>query len=72
MGRECHTFYLRLSNLLSEKRDLLKIDNHGTGYEQKYALPVKISLLCLRGSRTVCRKVAEFESDIVSEFISRI
>ena len=34
---------------------------------------LKFSLLHLRGSRTVCRKVAEFESDVaVSEFIFRI
>ena len=58
MGRECRTFYSRLSDLFSEKRDLPK------SITMNFAL-LKISFLCLRGSQTVCRKVAEFKSDVV-------
>ena len=58
MGRECRTFYSRLSDLLSEKRDLPK------SITMNFAL-LKTSFLCLRGSRAVCRKVAEFKSDVV-------
>ena len=74
MGRgECRTFYSRLSDLLSEKRDLPKsITMNWIPTKICFAL-LKSSLLCLRGSRTVCRKVSKFEGDVaVSEFISRI
>ena len=73
MGRECHTFYSKVCDLLSEKRDLPKsITMNWIRIKICFAL-LKSSLLCLRGSRTVCRKVAEFETDVVvSEFISRI
>ena len=73
MRRECRTFYSRLSDLLSEKRDLPKsITMNWIRTKICFAL-MKSSFLCLRGSRTLRRKVAEFESDVVvSEFISRI
>ena len=73
MGRECRTFYSRLSDLLSEKRDLSKsITMNCIQTKICFAL-LKSSLLSLRGSRTVFRKVSEFESDVVvSEFIFRI
>ena len=72
MGREYRTFYSRLFDLLSEKCGLPKsITMNWIRTKICFAL-LKSSWLCLRGSRTVCRKVAEFESDIaVSEFISR-
>ena len=73
MGRECHTFFSRLSDLLSDKRDLPKSINMNWIRAKICFALLKSSLLCLVGSRTVCRKVAEFESDVVvSEFISRI
>ena len=73
MGRECRTFYSRLSDLLSEKRDLAKsITMYRIQTKICFAL-LKSNFLCLRGSGTLSRKVSEFESDVVvSEFISRI
>ena len=73
MGRECRTFYSRLSDLLSEKRDLPKSITMNWIRTKIFFALLKSCLLCLGGSRTVCRKVANFESDVVvSEFISRI
>ena len=73
-GRECHTFYSRLSNLLSGKCDLPKLITMNWRIQTKiYFALLKSILLSLRGSRTVSRKVAEFESDVfVSELISQI
>ena len=73
MRRECRTFYSRLSDLLSEKRDLPKsMTMNWIRTKICFAL-MKSSFLCLRGSRTLSRKSVEFESDVVvSEFISRI
>ena len=73
MRRECRTFYSRLSDLLSEKRDLPKsITMNWIRTKICFAL-MKSSFLCLRGSRTLSRTSVEFESDVVvSEFISRI
>ena len=65
--------YSRLSNLLSEKRDLPKSITMNWIRTKIFFALLKSCLLCLGGSRTVCRKVANFESDVVvSEFISRI
>ena len=73
MGRECRTFYSRLSHFLSEKRDLPKSVTMNWIRTKICFTLLKSSFLCLRGSRTVCSKVAELESDVaVSEFISRI
>ena len=64
MGRERNTCYSRLSQLISDKRNLLKsITMNWIRTKVCFAL-LKSSLLCLRGSRTVCRKVSEFECDI--------
>ena len=73
MGSECRTFYSRLSDLLSEKRDLPKSITMNWIRTKKCFALMKSSFLCLRDSRTLCKKIAEFESDVVvSEFISRI
>ena len=73
MLRECRRFYSRLTDLLSEKRNLPKSITMNWIRRKICFTLLKFSLLCLRGSRTVCGKVAEFDSDIVvSEFISRV
>ena len=64
-GRECCMYYSGLSDLLSEKHDLPILDTN----KNMLAL-LKSSLLCSRGSRTVCRKVAECESDRFLNFKS--
>ena len=63
----------RLSDLLSEKHDLPKsITMNWIQTKICFAL-LKSSLLSLKGSQTVCRKVAEFECDVAdSQFVSRI
>ena len=73
MGRECQRFYSRLAELISQKRDLPKsITMNWIRTKLCFAL-LKSSLLCLRGSRTVCRKVTELECDIdVSYNVTRI
>ena len=63
IGRECNMFYSRLSQLISDKRNLSKsITMNWIRTKVCFAL-LKSSLLCLRGSRTVCRKVPELECD---------
>ena len=63
MGRECHKFYSRLSDLLSEERDLPRsVVANWVRSKVCFAL-LKSSLLCLRGSGTVCRKASELECD---------
>ena len=58
MGRECRTFYSSLSDLLSKKRDLpISISMNWIRTKICFDL-LKSSLLCLRGSRAVCRKIA--------------
>ena len=64
MGRECHSFYSRLAELISEKRDLPKSVTVNWIRTKLCFTLVKSSLLCLRGSRAVCRRVADFECDI--------
>ena len=73
MGRECHKFYSRLSDLLSEKRNLPKsVVANWVRSKVCFAL-LKSSLLCLRGSRTVCRKVSELECDVdISHNLAKI
>ena len=64
VGRECNTFYSRLSQLISDKRNLSKLITM-TWVKTKVCFALlKPSLLCLRGSRTVCRKVSEFKHGI--------
>ena len=55
MGRECHKFYSRLSDLLSEKRHLPKSGNANWVRSKVCFMLLKASLLCLCGSQTVCR-----------------
>ena len=65
MGRECRTFYSRLSDLLSEKRDLPK------SITMNWMRIIKICFALLNSSLLYLK--GEFESDVVvSEFISRI
>ena len=64
MGRECQKFYSRLARLTSEKRDLPQsIFSNWILTKVCFGL-LKSSLLCLRGLRTVCRKIAEFQIDV--------
>ena len=64
MRRECNMCYSWLSQLISDKRNLLKsIIINCIKTKVCFAL-LKLSLLCLQGSRMVCRKVSEFECDI--------
>ena len=61
MRRECNMFYSRLSQLISDKRNLSKsITMNRIRTKVCFAL-LKSSLLCLRGSRTVCRKVCDID-----------
>ena len=73
MGRECHKFYSRLSDLLSEKRNLPKSEVEDWVRSKICFALLKSSLLCLRGSRTVCKKTSQLESDIdVSHDLAKI
>ena len=64
MGRECHKFYSRLSDLLSEKRNLPKsVVANWVRSKVCFAL-LKSNFLCLRGSQTVCRKASDLECDV--------
>ena len=63
MERECNTFYSRLSQLLSDKRNLSKSIAMNWIRTKVYFALLKSGLLCLRGSRTVCRNVSQFERD---------
>ena len=73
MGRKCQKFYSRLAQMISEKIDLPQsISSNWIRTKVCFGL-LKSSLLCLRGSRTVCRKTAEFEIDVgVSHTIAKI
>ena len=73
MGRECHKFYSRLSDLLSEKVNLPKsVVANWVRSKVCFAL-LKSSLLCLRGSQTLCRKASELECDIgISHDLAKI
>ena len=73
MGGECHKFYSRLSDLLSEKRNLPKsVVANWIRLKVCFAL-LKSSLLCLRGSRTVCRKTSELECEVdISHDLAKI
>ena len=64
IGRECQNFYSRLEQMIAEKRDLSQsISSNYIRTKVCFGL-LKSSLLCLRGSRTVRRKTAEFEIDV--------
>ena len=63
MGRKCHEFYCRLSDLLLEKLNLPKsVVANWVGSKVCFAL-LKSSFLCLCGSRTVCKKIPYLECD---------
>ena len=73
MGRECQKFCLRLAQLISEQRDLSQsISSNCIRTKLCFAL-LRLSLVCLRGSRTICRRTAEFEIDFdVSHTVAKI
>ena len=73
MGRKCHKFYSRLSDISSEKRNLPKsLVANWVRSKVCFAL-LKSSFLCLRGSGTVCRKASELECDVdVSHDLAKI
>ena len=61
MGTECHNFFSRLSDLLSEKRNLPKsVVTKWVRSKVCFAL-LKSSLLCLHGSQAVFRKTSKLE-----------
>ena len=65
MGGECQKFYSRLTQMISEKRDFPKsISSNWIRTKVCFGL-LKSSALYLRGSRTVCRKTAEFEIELM-------
>ena len=64
MGRECDMFYSWLSQLISDKRNLLKsITMNWIRTKVCFAL-LKLSLLCLRGSRTVSNVTLNIHSNM--------
>ena len=72
MGRECHKFYSRLSDLLSEKRNLPKTVV-ANWIRSKVCFALLKSSLCLRGSRIVCWKISELECDVdISHDLAKI
>ena len=63
MIRECNTFYNRLSNLLSEKRDIPpSVALNWIRTKISLAL-LKSCLLCLRGTLSLNRNIATVGSD---------
>ena len=73
MGRDCQKFYSRLAQTISEKRDLLQSISSNWSREKVCFRLLKSGLLCLPGSRTACRKTAEFEIDVdVSHTVAKI
>ena len=63
MGRKCQKFYSRLAQI-SEKENLpSSISSNWIRTKVCFGLLIS-SLLCLRWSRTVCRKTVEFEIDV--------
>ena len=73
MGTESQKFYSRLAQMISEMRDLPQsISSNWIRRKFCFGL-LKSSLLCLKGSRAVCRKTAEFEIDVdVSHTVAKI
>ena len=73
MGSECHKFCSQLSDLLSEKHNLPKSVVVNWVRSKVYFALLKSSLLCLRGSRTVCRKASELKCDVdISHDLAKI
>ena len=73
MGRECQKFNSNLAQPISEKRDVPQsISGNWIRTKGCFGL-LKSNLFCLRGSRTVCRKTAEFGIDVdVSHTVAKI
>ena len=73
MGREYQKIYSRLSDLLSEKRNLPKsVVPNWVRLKVCFAL-LKSSLLCLHGSRTISRKALELECTVdISDDLAKI
>ena len=64
MGRECSMFYNKLSQKISEKKDIHKsIATNWIRTKLSFAL-LKSALLCIRGSRSLDRKVCFVDDDI--------
>ena len=64
MTRECQKFYSCLAQMISNKRDIPQsISSNWMRTKVCFGL-LKSSLICLRGSGTVCRKKSEFEIDV--------
>ena len=73
MGRECLKFDSRLSDLLSEKPDLLKLVVTNWVRTKIWFALLKSRLFCLHGSRIVCRKASELECDVdISHDLTKI
>ena len=64
VGRECNTSYSRLSQLISDKRNLLKSIAMNWIRTKVFSTLRKSSIFCLRGSRTDYGNASEFECDI--------
>ena len=64
IGRECKSFYSRLAQMISEKKDLWQLISHNLIWTKVCSGMLKSNLLCLRGLRAVCRKKTEFEIDV--------
>ena len=73
MGREYQKF-TRVWHYCYMKRETFRSRFQVIGSEKKVSFGLlKSSLLCLRGSRTVCRKIAEFEIGVdVSHTVAKI
>ena len=63
MGRERQKYYSRLAQMISEKRQLPQSISSNWIRTKVCLGLLKSTLICLRGSRTVCRKTVEFEID---------
>ena len=73
MGKEYQKIYSRLSDLLSEKRNLPKsVVANWVRLKVCFAL-LKSSLICLHGSRTISRKALELECTVdISDDLAKI
>ena len=73
IGRQCQKFYSRLAQMISEKKDLPLLISSNWIRTKVCSRLLKSSLHCLRGSKTACRKTAEFEIDVdVSHTLAKI
>ena len=72
MGRECQIFYAKLAELIADKRNSNQ-SLISTWIRTKICFALQKScLLCLRGSRSTNRNMANFEDDIeISRAVSK-